>query len=65
MVDSLNSQQEEISELKAVLQEEDSVKILLSNITTEMDEHREECLTNEYRSREKPPKYQSKVFFGR
>merc|ERR1719430_373026 len=37
MADSLNSQQEEISELKAVLQEEDSVKILLSNITTEMD----------------------------
>ena len=37
MADSLNSQQEEISELKAVLQEEDDVKILLSNITTEMD----------------------------
>ena len=36
MADSLNSQQEEISELKAVLQEEDSVKILLSNITQEM-----------------------------
>merc|ERR1719430_2663502 len=37
MADPLNSQQEEISELKAVLQEEDSVKKLLSNITTEMD----------------------------
>merc|ERR1719458_2064248 len=37
MVDSLNLQQEEISELKAVLQEEDSVKILLSNITAEME----------------------------
>jgi len=37
MAESLSSQQEEISELKAVLQEEDSVKILLSNITTEMD----------------------------
>jgi len=37
MTDSLSSQQEEISELKAVLQEEESVKILLSNITTEME----------------------------
>merc|ERR1719391_770865 len=37
MAESLSSQQEEISKLKAVLQEEDSVKILLSNITTEMD----------------------------
>merc|ERR1719500_2598561 len=37
MADSLNMQQEEISELKAVLQEEDSVKILLSNITAEME----------------------------
>jgi len=37
MADSLNSQHEEISELKAVLQEEDRVNILLSNITTEME----------------------------
>merc|ERR1719450_231925 len=37
MTDSLNSQQEQISELKAVLQEEDTVKTLLSNITREMD----------------------------
>ena len=36
MMDSLNSQQEEISELKTVLQEEESGKILLSNITREM-----------------------------
>ena len=41
MADSLNSQQEEISELKAVLQEEASVKILLSNITREMDSLKE------------------------
>merc|ERR1719391_1781776 len=41
MVDSLNSQQEEISELKAVLQEEDSVRILLSNITAEMESLKE------------------------
>ena len=37
MADSLNLQYEEISELKAVLQEEESIKLLLSNITTEMD----------------------------
>merc|ERR1719458_1388733 len=37
MANYLNLQQEEISELKAVLQEEDSVKILLSNITAEME----------------------------
>ena len=36
MTDSLNSQQEEISELKAVLQEEEGVKTLLSSIATEM-----------------------------
>merc|ERR1719222_1548121 len=41
MADSLNLQQEEISELKAVLQEEDSVKILLSNITAEMESSNE------------------------
>jgi len=37
MADSLNLQHEEISKLKAVLQEKDSIMILLSNITTEMD----------------------------
>merc|ERR1719222_1765202 len=37
MANYLNLQQEEISGLKAVLQEEDSVKILLSNITAEME----------------------------
>ena len=36
MTDSLNSQQEEISELKAVLQEEEGVKTLLSSIATEL-----------------------------
>merc|ERR1719381_457536 len=37
MVDSLNLQNVEISELKAILQEEDRVKILLSNITAETE----------------------------
>ena len=41
MADSLSLQHEEISELKAVLQEENSIKTLLSNITTEMDSLKE------------------------
>merc|ERR1712130_418740 len=36
MTDPLNSQQEEISELKAVLQQEEGIKTLLSSIATEM-----------------------------
>ena len=41
MTDSLNLQHGEISELKAVLQEEDRVKILLRNITEEMESVKE------------------------
>merc|ERR1712130_157584 len=41
MADSLSLQHEEISELKAVLKEENSIRIMLSNITTEMDSLKE------------------------
>ena len=63
MADSLNSEQEEISELKPVLQEEDRASILLSTIATEMTNLTKVMQTSE-ESREVLPEAVGKAIRG-